>query len=256
MNMFDMRPSFAQRIRDKFSYANVTSSLAVLLALMGSAYANHLLVLSSDIVDGEVKTADLGSSAVTAAKIASSAVTSAKLGSGAVTNAKLSATAVTGAKTVDNSLTGADIDETTLESLNAVTLDGYEREALVRIGGTHVNTSAPISACPAGAAYVAKTITVPWPGSVLVQGSFTAGATTSTPLGFAARIERTSAPVVIGTWHEDHVPNPSGRANVAVMEVVQVSAGTHTFIMRVCGSSTIVSIGGHLSFVYTINPQL
>jgi hypothetical protein len=257
MKSFDGRDSVAQRFGRKFTYANVTTSLAVLLAVMGGAYANHLQVLSSDIVDGEVKTADLGSAAVTSAKLAGSAVTGAKLANGAVTNAKLSATAVTGAKTVDNSLTGADIDESTLQDVDAVRLEGIKGTELVRVSGASASTNTALITCPSGGvAYVTKSFTAPWPGSVLAQGSFTAGATTANIQGFAARIERTSPSPLFSEYQEDHIPAPSGRANVAVTKVFEVAAGTHTFVLRVCGSSTIITIAGQLTFVYTASPPL
>jgi len=46
-------------------------------------------ITSGDIVDGEVKTVDIGASAVTSAKIQDGAVTTSKLEDGAVTAAKL-----------------------------------------------------------------------------------------------------------------------------------------------------------------------
>jgi hypothetical protein len=267
MKSFDRRDSVMQRRRSTRMFASVPSALVVLLASLGGADADALTIFSSDIVDGEVKAADLASSSVTSAKIASGAVTSAKIGSGAVTgaklangavsNAKLSATAVTGAKTVDNSLTGADIDESTLEGVNAATLDGIRPEELVRVSGTSSSGSTALVACASGGVvYVTKSITVPWPGSVLAQGSVTAGATTASTLGFAARIERTSPSPLFSDYQEDHVPAPSGRANVAVTKVFQIEAGAHTFVLRVCGSSTISTIAGQLTFVYTASPPL
>ena len=43
--------------RVRLTYANVMSTVALLVAMDGgTAYASHLVVNSSDIVDGEVKT--------------------------------------------------------------------------------------------------------------------------------------------------------------------------------------------------------
>ena len=255
MKSSDARDPIAQRVCGKFTYANVTSTLAVLIALMGGAYANHLLVLSSDIVDGEVKTVDLGSNAVTGAKLASGAVTSGKLVNSAVTNAKLAATAVTGAKTVDNSLTGADIDESTLQGVDASELSGLERQALIALGGTHNSAVLTLPTCDAPLAYVTKSITVPWPGTVVVNGSFTAarGGTWPASTGIAARIEQTAPSAQIGEWQEDHVPTTSGRANVAVTQLFGVNQGTNTFILRVCANNTVQTIRGQLTFVYSAN---
>ena len=53
------------RLRPRLTFANVCSFLALLIALgTGSAYAANT-VFSTDIVDGEVKTADLDNNAVT-----------------------------------------------------------------------------------------------------------------------------------------------------------------------------------------------
>jgi hypothetical protein len=79
-------------------------ALALFLVVAGgTAYAANT-VFSGDIVDGQVKTVDLGGGAVVTAKIADGAITSAKV---------LDAT-LQGRDVLDNSLKGADIDESTL----------------------------------------------------------------------------------------------------------------------------------------------
>jgi hypothetical protein len=87
----------------------VLSYVALFVALGGTAYASHLTVLSDDIVDGEVKTADLGLSGVTSPKVANDAVNAAKIANGTVGNEELGADAVTPAKVMDNSLGQVDI---------------------------------------------------------------------------------------------------------------------------------------------------
>ena len=63
--------------------------LALLIALgTGSAYAANT-VFSADIVDGEVKTADLGTNAVRSAKIRNEQVLNQDLGVGAVNSASV-----------------------------------------------------------------------------------------------------------------------------------------------------------------------
>lgn len=86
---------------------NVAIVCASLVVLLGAASdraesqcgGSPPCVDSADIVDGQVKTADLGASAVTAPK----------LGASAVTNAKLATDAVTGAKVLNGSLGEQDI---------------------------------------------------------------------------------------------------------------------------------------------------
>ena len=83
------------RLRRKLTYANVASTVALVLALSGGvAYAANT-IYSADIVDGQVKRPDIGASAVNSGKVG------------------------------DNSLTGTDILESTLTGVNAYTVGGY-----------------------------------------------------------------------------------------------------------------------------------
>jgi hypothetical protein len=112
------------KLRARLTYANVVSTICLCLVVGGgSAYAANT-IFSTDIVDGEVKTADLANLAVTNGKLATSAVTSSKLVDGQVLTGDLAGGAVTSAKIADggvgtldvgtNALTGADIQESTL----------------------------------------------------------------------------------------------------------------------------------------------
>ena len=81
--------------------------LALFLVLAGgTAYAANTII-SSDIVDGQVKTVDLGSAAVTVDKLAN----------GSVTSDKVKDASLAGRDVLDNSLKGSDIDESTLAGL-------------------------------------------------------------------------------------------------------------------------------------------
>lgn len=94
----------------RLTYANVMSTIAFVIAFGGgTAYASHLVVESSDIVDGQVKTVDLGNSAVTSAKIRDGAVATADLADGAVTGTKVADSSLTGTDVLGGSLTGGDI---------------------------------------------------------------------------------------------------------------------------------------------------
>jgi hypothetical protein len=99
------------KLRPRSAY-DVMAALALFVALStGGAYAADT-VFSTDIVDGEVKTADLGSAAVTGAKVAGNAV-----GTG---------------KVVNDSLTGDDITESTLSQVDAGRLGGVARIGYAR----------------------------------------------------------------------------------------------------------------------------
>ena len=117
------------RLKSRLTFANVCSFLALLIALgTGSAYAANT-VFSTDIVDGEVKTADLannsvrsnkigagqvanadlGDGAVTSTKLGDGSVTNFKLGSGVVTHSKLGASSIDGSNVAAESLSLSDI---------------------------------------------------------------------------------------------------------------------------------------------------
>ena len=65
--------------RQRLTYANVMSTLALVIALgTGSAYAANT-VFSEDIVNGEVKGVDIGTNAVTSGKVAKDALTGADI---------------------------------------------------------------------------------------------------------------------------------------------------------------------------------
>lgn len=246
-----------RRLRAKLTYANVLSTTAVVFSLMGGAYANHLVVLSSDIVNGEVKTAD----------IATGAVTSAKLAGGAVNNAKLAANAVTGAKVQDNSLTGADVNETTLSGIDAATLGGFSRNDLIRVGSAAVTgVVIDMPDCNPGLDYLTRSISVPWAGSVVVNTSFTAQGPNVPVAGtfaLAARVERTAPTVIFGQWQESHTSygSANARSNISTTDVFPVSAGSNSFALKVCDNSDAAGNGGftiraQMTFVYTPNQQI
>jgi hypothetical protein len=106
----------ATRLRRSLTFANVCSFTALTLALgTGGAYAANT-VFSTDIVDGEVKTADIGFQAVVHSKLGPASVSSAKLIDGTIANADLAAGSVNGASVFDNSLTTDDLATSSVNS--------------------------------------------------------------------------------------------------------------------------------------------
>jgi hypothetical protein len=107
-------------MRPRLTYANVVSSLSLLLVLTGgTAYAldGSNTVFSDDIVAGEVKNSDLGADAVGTGKILDGQVKVADIGGDAVTSDKVVDESLKGRDVLDNTLKGADIDESTLSSV-------------------------------------------------------------------------------------------------------------------------------------------
>ncbi len=74
--------------RRHLNYANVAATLALVVAMSGTAYAAGT-VRSSDIVNGQVKTADLGKNAVTTKKIKKNAVNRSRIKNNSITGAKI-----------------------------------------------------------------------------------------------------------------------------------------------------------------------
>jgi hypothetical protein len=121
-----------RRLAPKLSYANVASTLALVVALgTGSAYAAHQLAPKSvgekQLRPGAVTAEKIRKNAVTApkikalavkqGKIAGAAVDGSKLAPGAVSSEKLSDGAVTTTKLATAAVTGAKVDEQSLSEV-------------------------------------------------------------------------------------------------------------------------------------------
>ena len=259
-----------ENLRAKVTRTNVLSWIAVVLAFTGGAYANHLLVLSSDIVDGEVKTPDLATSAVTnskiaagavtGAKIATNAVTAAKIAAGAVTSAKIASNAVTGAKVADGTLTSADIDQSTLEAIDALTLNGRRNSDLSGVGSSQSLTLVQdLPDCSPGFDYLTRTIIVPQDGRVVVNSLFTAQGppVASSGVAVATRVEQRTPVSDFGTFGESTVGGPNFRVNISTTDEFLVVAGQNTFVLKACDSSDAPNGGfgirAKMTFVYSPN---
>lgn len=113
-----------KRLRPRLTFANVTSMLALFIALGGSAYAATKLQKNT----------------VGTKQIKANAVTTAKLKKNSVTGAKIKAGAVTGEKVADGSLTGADINGPTTsfsqitQRLRTNVTANFEAEPLYQMG--------------------------------------------------------------------------------------------------------------------------
>jgi hypothetical protein len=118
-----------RQLRKRITYANVTSTLALFVALgMGSAYAAQQLApksvgakqlrpgaVTADKVRKDAITAPkIESLAIKQGKIAAAAVVSAKIADGAIIAPKIAAGAVSPDKIPDDSITGVKVNEATL----------------------------------------------------------------------------------------------------------------------------------------------
>ncbi len=103
----------------KLSYSNVMSTLAVFLLLcQGTAYASHLLVRSSDVVDESLMQVDLATGSVSGSEVAFDSV-----GGEDITNSSLS-----GSDVQDNSLSSLDLGTNSVR---------YDELAPNAVGSTH-----------------------------------------------------------------------------------------------------------------------
>jgi len=115
-------------LRDRLTYANVMSTIAVFLVLAGgSAIA---VINGKKLKNNSVAGKKLKNKAVTEAKLGDKAVTQGKIGEGAVSGSKLEDGAVTGAKLGDGTVTRAKLGG---QAVGAAQLD-YPSVGLLRSG--------------------------------------------------------------------------------------------------------------------------
>jgi hypothetical protein len=215
------------RLRRKMTYANVASTLALVLALSGGvAYAANT-IYSTDIVDGQVKRADIGGGAVNSGKVG------------------------------DNSLTGTDILESTLSGVNADTVGGYAASNLSRVGGVTKRAAVDMPDCSPGLDYLVYAFNAPSPGFVLLNGTFTSQYGNYVEGGaLAARFERSDPSLLVGEWVESVGNAANSRSSMALTQVFPVSAGTNTFSLKVCDNADVTgnsstAISAQISALFT-----
>lgn len=115
-----------KRLSRHVTYANIVASLALFLALSGTAYA-VATITGADVVDESLTGADVKGAAPSPGHAAvAGTLTTYDIKDQTIHATDLSPDAVTGPKVLDNSLGGADVDES---SLGQVPLAGYADQA-------------------------------------------------------------------------------------------------------------------------------
>lgn len=122
------------KLRSRLTYGNVVATVALFVALGGSAAASVIISSNSQVGPNTISGhkppqgdhANLVPGSVNNHDLATGAVTSPKLVPGAVTTPKLGTSSVTGAKVLNDSLTGADINESTLNGSQITGVDAHE----------------------------------------------------------------------------------------------------------------------------------
>ena len=89
-----------RKIRGNLTYANVVSTLALIVAVGGGAAYAANTVFSSDIVDGQVRNPDIGTNAVRTGKILNENLTGDDVANGSLTGADLGVMVKSGRQTV------------------------------------------------------------------------------------------------------------------------------------------------------------
>jgi len=120
-------------IKERLTYANVMSTVAVVLAIGGgTAFAAYGLgknsVKSRNIAPGAVRAPDLAKNAVRRGKIAPGAINAGRLANGSVTGPKIAGGAVDAEK-----LAGGSVGEGKLDQALRGKVDALERGAVVRV---------------------------------------------------------------------------------------------------------------------------
>jgi hypothetical protein len=114
-----------KQIRQRLTYANVMSSIAVFFILGGATAFAATKIGANELKANSVLTGKIKKEAVTAGKIKNAAITTGKLAAGGVTNEKLADNAVTSTKIAKEAVTSEKIakDAVTAEKIaaNAIT---------------------------------------------------------------------------------------------------------------------------------------
>jgi hypothetical protein len=103
-----------KQIRQRLTYANVMSSIAVFFVLGGATAFAATKIGANEIKANSIKTGKIVKEAVAAGKIKNGAVIESKIGDGAVTTNKLADNAVTTPKIANDAVTGDKVKESTL----------------------------------------------------------------------------------------------------------------------------------------------
>jgi hypothetical protein len=100
---------------------NVLGLVAIFIALSGTAYATHPggqnTIGSADIIDAQVKEADIGQGAVASDEVKNDSILPGDVAPNSLTSGRILDATLTGVDVNDNSLKGVDIDESTLTNI-------------------------------------------------------------------------------------------------------------------------------------------
>jgi hypothetical protein len=170
-----------KQIRNRLTYANVMSSLAVFLILGGAtAFAAVQKVGPNEIKANSIKTGKIVKEAVTAGKLKKGAVTESRIADGAVTTNKIADNAVTTSKIANDAVTGDKVKESSLGAVpNADKLAGKSPSAYESKGSTTGNLE--IINLPASATTTVATLDLA-AGTYFVTGNGVINSNSAAPI--------------------------------------------------------------------------
>lgn len=209
--------------RRRFNYSNVMSTLAVFLAMTGTAVATHPggtnTINTGDIQNGQVFTQDLADNNLTSLDVRDDT-----LGSGGLQAQDLRADSVGTSEVTDNSLTGDDVDELSLAQVPSAALGGIGRSA----GAGSCSPGPDLFTCK----FVS--ITLPSPSRVLIIGAANAWSPDASAQGTCllatdlGDMGNTSMPVIVDNTS---LINLAGHS-ISISGVTPPMTGAHDFGIR------------------------
>lgn len=136
-----------KQIRQRLTYANVMSSIAVFMVLGGATAFAATKIGANEIKANSIKTGKIVKEAVTTSKVKNAAINTSKLANDSVTTEKLAADAVTGEKAKESTfgeVPKANTANTATTASNALALGGkpaadYSIRYFARVNGTAAN---------------------------------------------------------------------------------------------------------------------
>lgn len=258
-----------KQIRQRLTYANVMSSLAVFLILGGATAFAAKKIGANEIKANSIKTGKIVKEAVTTGKLkkgavdvtrlANNAVTADKLADNAVTTSKIADNAVTTAKLADKAVTASKINVTGLAQVpsadNANTVGGFAPSSLIRSAFAGSSTPVAVEGGGTGKTVLSTTITAPTNGYLLVTSNATWNASAANAVVHAG-IDVDNPGV--GTWPSDDsraVSIQMGTATIvsgAPSARFAVGPGAHTIRLKAHndGSGTLSFRGGSLTVLF------
>jgi hypothetical protein len=227
------------------SPAMVVALLALVTSVGGTVTA-AVLITSADIQDNTIRSVDIRNETIRSADVDNGSLTGADVKNGSVAGVDVKNETLTGADVKDGSLTGADILASSLgqvpsaaDAVNAGKVDGFDADALTRIGGMRTLTDVRLKT--SGVEYgVGPTVSIvaPAAGFVVISGRLDVELRSESFCPVWAKVRHfppraAAQPVADSVPTRDLLHSAFQRMNAPVTTVFPVPAGVNKFAFRV-----------------------